>query len=197
MRLAAQQFGQLALETVEQARVERRAVRLADRVQAPEQPLARRAQGAAAHDGFYRLQAQAVRRDFQRAAQRVKGRLRRLRAQIGTREEAAIILERADGQQVAVDQARKAVAVSAHQAGRDRRAAASSSRRGSPEASFFESDRVWRKPRAPGRFCIRPSMWRVMLLSFSRPASFSSCALIYGIIASSTCSRVFTGVSSP
>lgn len=57
------------------------------------------------------------------------------------------------------------------------RAAASSSRRGSAPASFFGSDMTWRKFRAPGSPAMRPSMWRVMLLSLSpRAAWASSCA---------------------
>ncbi|MNS99807.1 hypothetical protein D3C72_1342210 [compost metagenome] len=110
-------------------------------MQALEQPLARRAQDAAAHDRFERLQAQAVGRHIQRAAQGIERCLRRGGPQIRAEQVAAVILERADGLQVAVDVPRMAVAI-VHYAGSDKRAAASSSRRGSPEASFLESDRV-------------------------------------------------------
>ncbi len=54
------------------------------------------------------------------------------------------------------------------------RAAASSSRRGSAPASLVGSDMIWRKLRAPGSPAIRPSMWRVMLLSLSPRAACRS-----------------------
>lgn len=61
----------------------------------------------------------------------------------------------------------------------DRRAQASSSRRGSPEASRAGSDITWRKLRAPGNPAMMPSMWRVMLFNFRpRAPCWAICASI-------------------
>ena len=58
----------------------------------------------------------------------------------------------------------------ATQAGSGKLASASRRSAGSPLASRFESDSIWRKRRAPGSPMVSPSIWRVMLLSF-RPCA--------------------------
>ena len=58
-------------------------------------------------------------------------------------------------------------------------------------ASFFGSDSIWRKARAPGRPAVSPSMWRVMPLSLRpRPPCCASWSAIYGTIAASTSARL-------